>query len=270
MKKIWFLILISVLVSLAVSTITFAQLRDMDQPRVFRDEIVKVGEPFPGGDMVTLCHIPPGNPENAQTIDVDQAAVAAHLAHGDLLGACPYECDGVPSPVPQTGQTECWGDSAPPNLVDCAGTGQDGENQNGVSVDPRFTDNLDGTVTDNLTGLIWLTNANCIGLKNWTTALSDADGLASGACGLSDGSMAGDWRLPNIKELQSLIDFGEGSPALPAGHPFSGVQLERYWSSSSFVLSQNAAWTMNFFFGLDGIQGKSAVNVFVWPVRGGQ
>jgi hypothetical protein len=38
--------------------------------------------------QITLCHIPPGNPGNAQTITVDESAVPAHLAHGDTLGPC--------------------------------------------------------------------------------------------------------------------------------------------------------------------------------------
>jgi hypothetical protein len=42
----------------------------------------------PAGDKVTLCHRPPGNPRNAHTITVGAAAVPAHLAHGDTLGAC--------------------------------------------------------------------------------------------------------------------------------------------------------------------------------------
>jgi cysteine-rich repeat protein len=41
---------------------------------------------------VTLCHLPPGNPANPQTISVGEAAVAAHLAHGDQLGACQLTC----------------------------------------------------------------------------------------------------------------------------------------------------------------------------------
>lgn len=46
-----------------------------------------------GSDKVTICHIPPGNPDNAQTITVGAAAVPAHLVlHGDCLGTCP--CDG--------------------------------------------------------------------------------------------------------------------------------------------------------------------------------
>ncbi|MBI1728998.1 hypothetical protein HY229_09520 [Candidatus Acetothermia bacterium] len=40
-------------------------------------------------NRVTICHIPPGSPQKAQTIVVSQAAVPAHLAHGDTLGACP-------------------------------------------------------------------------------------------------------------------------------------------------------------------------------------
>ena len=49
-------------------------------------------------------------------------------------------------------------------IIDCAGTGQDGELQAGVAwPEPRFIDNRDGTVTDNLTGLMWLKDAGCMG-----------------------------------------------------------------------------------------------------------
>jgi hypothetical protein len=42
-----------------------------------------------GSEKVTICHIPPGNPENAHTITVGESAVAAHLEnHGDYIGAC--------------------------------------------------------------------------------------------------------------------------------------------------------------------------------------
>ena len=88
---------------------------------------------------------------------------------------------------------------------------------------PRFTDNNNGTVTDNLTGLIWTKNANGF-LKYWADALSLANSLKSGDAGLTDGSKAGDWRLPNLQELESLIDYGSNDPALPAGPPFKGVQ----------------------------------------------
>jgi hypothetical protein len=182
----------------------------------------------------------------------------------DKLGEC---TGGGSCGVPKTGQTGCWDTDG--NAIDCAGTGQDGEYQAGVSVDPRFTDNGDGTVTDNLTGLIWLQDAECFGFRNWTNALSDANGLADGSCGLTDGSVAGEWRLPNVKELHSLIDFGENNPALPAGHPFSGVQSYYYWSSSSRVGSLTFAWFVGFNHGRVN-DGSRTATFYVWPVRGGQ
>lgn len=227
--------------------------------------------------MVTLCHTPPGDPANAQTIVVGQAAVAAHLAHGDSLGACPQVCAGVPSAVPKTGQTACWDGSG--TLISCAGTGQDGQFQLGASASPRFTDNGNGTVRDNLTGLIWLKDANCFSIHSfhdWTTALSLSNALAAEACGLTDGSAPGAWRLPNIRELQSLIDYGQFFPALPTGHPFSGVQPHDYWSSTSVSMPDpsdpsfpNAAWAVHFELGHVDYFDKGNTHG-VWPVRGGQ
>ena len=116
----------------------------------------------------------------------------------------------------QTGQTICY--DVDGVEIDCTGTGQDGEYQMGVVCpDPRFTDNGDGTVTDNCTGLIWLKNANCFEPTEWSVALTDCNDLADGICGLTDGSVVGDWRLPNVKELLSLIDYANNFPALPTG-----------------------------------------------------
>ena len=168
--------------------------------------------------------------------------------------------------VPQTGQTGCWNGVG--GSIPCAGTGQDGDYQAGVSVAPRFTDNGDGTVKDNQMGLIWLKDANCF-LSNWPVALLDANGLADGSCGLTDNSVAGDWRLPNIRELHSLIDFGQTLPALPAGHPFTGVQLGSYWSSTTDVGGAGGAWSVLTVVGTAFPTPKSSVSS-VWPVRGGQ
>lgn len=49
---------------------------------------VAVGHTTAAMVKVTICHIPPGNPANRHTIEVGQAAVNAHLAHGDHIGAC--------------------------------------------------------------------------------------------------------------------------------------------------------------------------------------
>ena len=69
----------------------------------------------------------------------------------------------------------------------------------------RFCDMGDGTVLDIETGLIWLKNANCFGKKSWGNAMSAAGTLAEGQCGLTDGSVAGDWRLPTIEEWKAFI-----------------------------------------------------------------
>lgn len=92
-------------------------------------------------------------------------------------------------------------------------TGDDGDLKTGVNwPGPRFQDmgngTGNGTTKDNLTGLIWLKNANCFGIQAWAGALNSANTLANGLCGLTDGSQAGDWRLPNINELKSLVNIG--------------------------------------------------------------
>jgi len=216
----------------------------------------------------TLCHRPPGDPTNAKTIVVGNAAVAAHLAHGDSLGACAQACPPpeTSSAVHATGQNGCWDAAGAP--VSCAGTGQDGEYQNGATASPRFTDNSDGTVTDNLTQLTWLKDADCFGAQNWTAALAASNTLATGACGLTDASAAGAWRLPNVNELQSLINFSTFDPALPAGGPFIGVQSVNYWSSTSTAIDPAFAWYVSLSDGTVSNTVKPNPLRF-WPVRGG-
>lgn len=84
------------------------------------------------------------------------------------------------SKLPATGQTTSYA------------AGDDGALQAGVPwPNPRFTDNTNGTITDNLTGLVWLKNANSFGTQGWSTAIASANNLASGACSLTDGSTVG-------------------------------------------------------------------------------
>lgn len=175
-----------------------------------------------------------------------------------------------PAPVAQTGQTTCY--DAAGVLVGCAGTRQDGDSSAGVSwPSPRFHDNANGSVTDTLTGLIWLKNANCFGLKNWSGALTTANLLAGGACGLTDGTKSGAWRMPTIRELGGVADALRPNPLLPNDHPFLNLQAN-YWSSSSYARNPGvSAWSLT-------IQPNVSLSNFslktmsysVWPVRSGQ
>lgn len=166
--------------------------------------------------------------------------------------------------LPRTGQVASYA------------SGDDGSLRKGtVWPDARFTDNGDGTVSDHLTGLTWLRNAGCFSPALFATALTDVNQLATGACGLTDGSKAGDWRLPNLNELESMIDVSQTNPALPAGSPFTNVSNGIYWSSTSYFGGQAGsptAWTIRMSDGRymnDYISNiKATSNNEVWAVKG--
>ena len=134
----------------------------------------------------------------------------------------------------------------------------------------QFTDNGDGTVTDRLSGLVWLKNANCFGEQTWDTAMASAAALASGQCGLTDGSAAGAWRLPTFMELKRFHDFTW--PVQTTVHPFSGVQAsgELYWSGSTNAHYTSNAWFVRLVDGYVDDSSKAYGSLYVWPVRGGQ
>jgi hypothetical protein len=175
-------------------------------------------------------------------------------------------CPLSPAPVAKTGQTTSY---AP---------GDDGDLQKGVAwPNPRFTDNEDGTVTDNLTGLIWLKDANCFGPRLWNDALSDCNELATGICGLTDGSNASDWRLPSLFELESLRDMKYFGPCLSdragtgqwsQGDPFNNVASSHYWSSTTGATVSEGAWFVYMDYGYEDLAEKTT-DFYVWPVRGG-
>jgi len=147
------------------------------------------------------------------------------------------------APVAATGQTKVYA------------IGDDGFHQKGVpSPSPRFTDNLDGTLTDNLTGLIWLKDGGCYGPTAWLGALAAVDRLQDGLCGLSDGSIPGSWRMPNRNELLSLLYDGSG---LPLVHPFTKPEEPSgyYWSSTTYPFIPTTAWIVRMF--QDGYQDRS-------------
>lgn len=171
------------------------------------------------------------------------------------------ESSSVPAPTPNSGQTQSYT------------VGDDGSLRPGVAwPSPRFVDNSDGTVNDNLTGLTWLKNANCFSIQTWDNALVKANTLTSGACGLTDGSGSGDWHLPNKNELWSLVDYGRYNPALTAGTPFTSIPVNGsvdYWSSSSSGAANDNVMGVRMSEGAMFNLSKQ-YSTYLWPVRSRQ
>jgi hypothetical protein len=144
------------------------------------------------------------------------------------------------------------------------------------SHEERFVDNYNGTVTDTATGLIWLKNADAMsGRFYWSVARTYCSYLASGMAGLTDGSTAGQWRLPTKDELQGI---GTNPPAtwevntpsvywtIP-GLPFNNVVPGIYWSATSCNVSYGAVWFVDMNDGWTNFNDVETDTCYVWPVR---
>jgi hypothetical protein len=137
----------------------------------------------------------------------------------------------------------------------------------------RFVDNKDGTFTDNLTGLIWLKNANCSGMMSWENAILVAKSLKEGNCGanpalaLADRSSAGDWRLPTMDELCTLIDFSRRDPALPDGHFIFNIPSGYHWSVTTLGSYSELAWIVYIESGTTCYENIKNRAGYVLPVR---
>jgi hypothetical protein len=117
---------------------------------------------------------------------------------------------------------------------------------------------------DRWTGLRWTSTAH-----TGAARLIWEDALAAPAI-LNQKQHGGcsDWRLPNIRELESLVDLDRHSPALAADHPFQEVQ-DGYWSSTTSVYEPRYAWVLYMQDGAVGVGFKPEATFSAWAVAGG-
>jgi hypothetical protein len=196
---------------------------------------------------------------------------------GTVLPLCGKEVLGATIQLARTGQTGCYDEVG--QAITCAGTGQDGAIRAGVAWPvSRFADNGNGTVTDKLTGLMWTQDAlmptvgSCAGAsygKEWQEALDYVKCL-NGAHHLG----YNDWRLPNINELDSMIN--------PETHTKTWLQasgftidadensMAVYWTSTTYAFNPEVAWFVSFDLFEDVTIGlfKTYSSGRAWPVRG--
>ena len=167
----------------------------------------------------------------------------------------------VPRCLIASGQRGCWDESGAP--IPCSGSGQDGEFRPGIPwPEPRFT--IAGELArDRLTGMTWTIDANLFEWPlTWSEALDHVAGLR-----LNHHLGHDDWRLPTRRELWSLVSFAQRNPALPEGHPFRGVFLGWYWTSTSAARNPAYAWAVQTSGGRVFFEAKDR-RAFAWACRG--
>jgi len=170
----------------------------------------------------------------------------------------------------KTGQTTCYDNSG--LVITCAGTGQDGELQNGTA--RSYTDNGDGTITDNSTGLVWEKLTNEATIHNVNDSYTWADAFLVKIAALNTVPCFAnhcDWRLPNVNELQTLVDYGRFGPAIDPvfnNGVDSFTQSSYYWSSTTFQGNPSFAWGVIFLGGGVNATDKP-IGLNVRAVRGG-
>lgn len=228
----------------------------------------------------------PGDVNGDARVTIDEVV---HTVDAALHG-----CSAVPVTGPRllaTGQTQC--DQGNGQLGPCPGvpSGQDG--MVGAGVRPSYTDNGDGTITDHATGLMWEKLSHDDSIHSWKTTYHWSEAVNEKMVALNTHPCFADhcdWRLPNRRELESLVNVGVWGPAVAS--PFykdcpdpdaedefctvltcSCTQSGLYWSSTSYQSASTlgVAWLVDFNQGLVNAAEKTLEMrvYYARAVRGG-
>jgi hypothetical protein len=218
----------------------------------------------PGGTAYKdNCDICVGGNTGKTACSADCNGVSGGTAVLDNCGICVGGNTGrvsVCRMLPDTGQTGDY-------------TVTFGEDSDYTINPPSYTDNHDGTVTDNITGLMWQQgNADGGATYNWyqATGVYDATSNPStqNVCKAQTTGGHSDWRLPTQKELMGIVDYGRFNPSIDTTK-FTGTIATEYWSSTTYAGISSYAWIVVFNFGYVNANTKSDGN-YVRCVCGGQ
>ena len=134
-------------------------------------------------------------------------------------------------PIVDTNQDFCYNDSV---KIYCPAEGEDfyGQDAQFAGIQPSYTDNGDGTITDNITGLMWAQDQSSQTIP-WSQASLYCESLTTG--GYSD------WRMPTVKELWSIRDFSTGWPWIDTTYfnlTGDGTQMSQHhsWTSNAYLV----------------------------------
>lgn len=219
----------------------------------------------PPAQCGAIAQISPKNGDVNGDGEIDQSDAIYILEWRFIGGPAPVPTLCPPTRLPATGQTFCYTEFPGPADCDVVGPrgpggnflgGQDGHYSMGCPIGDRYIDPGDGTITDTCTGLMWQKDAGN-NFSTWYGALEYCDKLilTKNHAWASDADLEGgvittddvqysDWRLPNIRELQSIVNYGQSNPAIDSSK-FTTTQ-SYYWSSSTAVGEPSRVWMVNF------------------------
>ncbi|HCC48763.1 MAG TPA: hypothetical protein DEQ38_11700 [Elusimicrobia bacterium] len=179
-------------------------------------------------------------------------------------------CNGVWK-LPDTGQALCYNASGQSACPVSGFPGQDAQ-YTPAAVQMSYTVlnpvGISSVTVDNVTGLMWVTNpqtdAGFKDMQTWESALTSCTVTLNG---MAYGGYT-DWRLPNVSELMSIMDYGKASEPYINAAAFPGAVSYYYWASTSWGLDPfNALFVP---FGPGGVGYNDKTNsVYVRCVRGG-